>query len=117
MAGFKIPDFNERTAAARDAKTRALEQLRNRPALDPEVVAARQAAAAAKEAAAAERQAAKRQAIEDAKIAKAEAAAAAAAAKAEAEAAARPAKVHIPTPAEMKQARDARYAARKARNR
>jgi len=110
MAAFKVPDFNERTAAARAAKEAALEKLRNKAAPDPAVVAERLAAAEAKEKAAEERREARRQAIEDAKAAKAKAqeeAAAAAAAAAPVE--------RAPTEAEMKAARDARYAARKNR--
>ena len=119
MAAFKSPDFNERAAAARDAKARALEQLRNKAAPDPEVVAARQAASQAREAREAERRAARKAAIEQEKAAKEEARAKALAeAQAAAEAAAaakRP--PHVPTAAELKAARDARYAARKARQR
>lgn len=113
MAGFKTPDFNERTAASRAARKSAVEQLRNKPAPDPAVVAARQAAHAARE----ERRVAKQAAAEDAKAKREEAAiakAAAAAAKAEAEA---EAEVPERTEAELKAARDARYAARKARQR
>ena len=117
MAGFKVPDFNERNAAARDAKDRALEQLRNKPALDPTVVAERQAARAAKEAAEAERRAAKEAAIKEAKIAKEEARAAAQAAAEAAAEAAKPKMPNLPSAAELKAARDARYAARKARTR
>lgn len=101
MATFKSPDFNERAAAARETKQRALDKLRNKPAVDPAIVAQRQAAQAAREAAAAERRAAKQAAAEEAKQAKAAAAARL-----------------VPTPlteAEQKAARDARYAARKAR--
>lgn len=117
MAGYKAPDLNDRNAASRDAKARALELLKNKPAPDPEVVAARRAAAEAKEAREAERRAAHKAAIEQEKAdrekARAEAEAAAAAA-AEAEAAAKRPPV-VPTAAELKAARDARYAARKAR--
>ncbi|WP_368039813.1 DUF6481 family protein, partial [Sphingomonas bacterium] len=44
MAGFKSPDFNERAAAARDAKAKALAKLRDKAAPDPETIAARVAA-------------------------------------------------------------------------
>jgi hypothetical protein len=108
MTAYKSPDFNERAAAARAAKQKALEQLRSKPAPDPAVVAARLAAQAAREAAAAEQRAARQAEKEAAKAAKA-AAAEAAGAK---EAAAAPL-----TEAELKAARDARYAARKARKR
>lgn len=110
MAGYKSPDFNERTASARAAKQAALDKLRAKPALDPAIVAERQVAREAKEAAAAEKRAARQQAIEDEKTAKAEA-------KAEAErvAALGGLKKALPSAAELKAARDARYAARKAR--
>jgi hypothetical protein len=104
MAGFKSPDFNERTAAARAARQAAVEQLRNKPAPDPAVLAERQAARAARE----EERAAKKAEAEDAKAQRAQADAA----KAAAEAA-----VPERTEAELKAARDARYAARKARQR
>ncbi len=107
MARFKVPDFNERAAAAAAAKAQALETLRNKPAPDPLLVAKRQAAQAARDAAAAERRAARQAAAEEAAAAKA---AAREAAIVEAE---RP----QPTEAELKAERDARYAARKARKR
>ena len=111
MSAYKSPDFNARAAAARAAKEKALEQLRNKPAPDPAVIAERQAAQAAREAAAAERRAAKELAAQEAKAAKL-----AAAEAREAEiAAAQPADRPKPTAAELKAARDARYAARKAR--
>jgi hypothetical protein len=114
MAGYKDPDFNERAAAARAAKQSALDQLRNKAAPDPSVVAARRAAHANREAAAAERRAARQLAIREAKAAKlnnrtqnpeecdAEALVAASPERSE---------------AELKVARDAKYAARKARKR
>lgn len=122
MTGFKSPSFEDRIAAAKDAKQRALEKLRSKPAPDPEVAAARRAAAQAKEAAAAEQRAARRAAIEHEKAAKeqarAEAQAEAEAAAERAAAARRPAPPPtLPTAAELKAARDARYAARKARQR
>lgn len=128
MAAYKTPDFNERATAARTAKEKALEQLRAKPAPDPALAAERQAARAAREARAAEARAAKQAAIEEAKIAKAAAAAAAEAEAAEAAAAAalsakpegrsgkKSATVEL-TDAEKKAARDARYAARRARKR
>ena len=117
MAAYKAPDFNERADAARAARQKALEQLRAKPAPDPDLIAARLAAAAAREAAAA----AKRQAKRDAEAAKA----AERAAKAEAERAAAEAerlaaeakRAPVQTPAEAKALRDARYAARKGRAR
>jgi hypothetical protein len=109
MAAYKNPDFNERAAASREAKERALEKLRNKAAPDPAVVAEREAARLARDAAAAERRAAKQAALEQAKAEKLaekekadKLAAEAAAPKSE---------------AELKAERDARYAARKARKR
>jgi hypothetical protein len=114
---FKIPDFTERTAAARAAKQRALDLLRNKPAPDEAEVAARQAARAAKDAAETERRLARQAAVEEAKAIKAAKASEAAAAALEAKV-----REQVPerpklTEAEMKAARDARYAARKARKR
>ena len=111
MVAYKSPDFTERAAAARAAKERALELLRDKPEPDTAAIAARQAAREAKDAAEAERRAAKRAAIDQAKADKKAAAAAAIAAKAPPERA----PVIVPSAAELKAARDARYAARKAR--
>lgn len=105
MAGYKDPDFNERAAAAGAAKQRALDLLRNRPAPDPAAIAARQAARAARDAAATERRSARQAAAEAAKLAKA-------ASKQE-----RRAGDPGPSDADLKAARDARYAARKGRKR
>ena len=121
MAGFKAPDFNERSAAARDAKQRALEKLRDKAPPDPAMIAERQAAQAAREAAAAEKRAERQRVIDEGKAAKA-AAREAAEAEAQAErerqeAAAAAAKRPMLNAAELKAARDARYAARKARQR
>ena len=99
MSGFKNPSYQDRIASAAQAKQKALDQLKARPAADPAELAARQAARAARDAEAAEKRAAS-------KAAKAEAKAQAEAAKAV------PAG---PTEEERKQARDARYAARKNR--
>ncbi|WP_419808572.1 DUF6481 family protein [Sphingomonas sp.] len=122
MAAYKTPTFEDRAASARAAKDQALEKLRNKAAPDPEQVAARAAARAARDAVEAEKRAARQQALADAKAAKEQARAEAkAAAEAAAEAAAalrRPAPPpKMPTAEEMKAARDARYAARKARQR
>jgi hypothetical protein len=108
MAGFKVPDFSERAAAARQAKQAALDKLRAKPAPDEATLAAQREAREAREAAEAERRAAKRAAEQEAK----------AAARAEAERIAAekavPARPAL-TEAELKAARDARYAARKGR--
>ena len=105
MAGYKDPTFEDRAALAQKAREKALKKLANKPVVDEETMAKRKAAQEAREAEAAEKSAAKRAAREQAKAEKA------AAAKAAAEAAAVP----EPTEAELKAARDAKYAARKAR--
>lgn len=114
MAGFKSPDFNERVAAAGAAKQRALDLLRSKPAPDPAVVAAQQAAQSAREEAQAERRRARLAEIEAAKAARAAKAVPVAAPAAVKPAA--PERVAL-TPEEQKAARDARYALRKARKR
>lgn len=101
MSAFKDPTFQDRAGQSADAKKKALEQLRLRPEPDAKTVADRKAAGARRQAAQAEKAAAKKAAAEDAVRAQAKAAADAAAA--------------IPTEAERKAARDARYAARKKR--
>jgi hypothetical protein len=90
---FKDPSFQDRAGQAAQAKKKALEQLRLRPAPDEKIVAERKAADERRQAAKAEKAGAKRAA---------------------AEAAAAPAAT-APTEAERKAARDARYAARKNR--
>lgn len=121
MQGFKEPGFNDRRASANSAKNKALEMLKNKPKPDEAEMAARAERQRAKEAAAAEKRAALERARAEEKAAKeqaereaAEAAAAEAAAAAAAAEAARP---KLPTAEELKAARDARYAARKARKR
>lgn len=112
MAAFKAPDFKERAAMTVQAKQKALELLRNKPLPDEAAMAARAAAREAKAAAEAEKRRAKREAEQQAKEAKRAAAAQAAEEAREAAAAAvKPAR----TEAELKAARDARYAARKKR--
>lgn len=101
MSSFKQPSFQDRAGQAAAAKNKALEQLRLRPEPDEEMMAGRKAAAERRQAAQAKSSAAKKAAAEAATKAKAEAAAKAA--------------VPVPTEAERKAARDARYAARKAR--
>jgi hypothetical protein len=110
MPAFKAPDFSERAAAARDAKQKALDKLRAKPPVDEAVMAERRAAREAREAAEAEKREAKKAAELAAKIA----------AKEEAERIAEANRVPEkpkPTEAELKAARDARYAARKQRKR
>lgn len=94
---FKSPSFQDRIGSAAEAKKKALEQLRSRPAVDEKVLAERRAKSLERD----KRQADKAAAKKAAKAAKAAEAAAAVAAQ--------------PTEADRKAARDARYAARKAR--
>lgn len=109
----KGDSFQDRVGRAADAKKKALDQLRAKPAPDPEAVAARKAEREERDAA----RTAERQAREAAKAQEREAAAAARAEeKAAAEqAAAASAPRPQPTEEERKAARDAKYAARKAR--
>lgn len=102
MKSYKDPSFQDRVDRAAEAKRKALDNLRAKPPVDEKLVAERQAARLKREAAEAEKRAAKKAAEQSAKAAKAELAAAAAAAV-------------VPTEAERKLARDARYAARKNR--
>ena len=97
--------FQDRVARAADAKQKALDKLRARPAADPQVAADRQAARLAKETKQAEARAAK-QAERERIAAEKEAAAQAKQAAAD---------VPVPSEADLKAARDARYAARKSR--
>lgn len=108
MPPFKDPSFQERVSRAAAAKQAALEKLRAKPPVDPAVQAERAAARATREQAEAEKRAERKAAQEQAKADKLAAAEAAEAAKAKA-------KVSLPTEQELKAARDARYAARKAR--
>ena len=101
MASYKDPSFQERTALAQAARAKALALLAAKPAPDPALAAERQAARLAREAASAEKSAARKAALAQAKADKAEAAKAAVKA--------------VPTEAELKAARDERYAARKKR--
>jgi hypothetical protein len=110
MRGYKAPGFQDRTAAARDAKQKALDQLRDKPPVDPAEQAERLANRLAKEQAARERREAAVREREAARLAKRAEAVQQAAAIAEV-----PAKAATLTDAERKAARDARYAARKAR--
>ncbi|QIK79359.1 hypothetical protein G7077_11045 [Sphingomonas piscis] len=110
MASFKNPSFQDRQAAAADAKQKALDQLKAKTPKDEEVLAQERAAWTAKQQKLAEDRQVK---AELAAAAKAERAAAKEAAKAAEELKA--ARLRPATPEEMKAARDARYAARKAR--
>lgn len=102
MTGYKEPGLEARRAAAASARDKALAKLKAKAPLDPAVQAERIAAAEAREKA----QAAKR---EELKAKKAQELAE------KAERAARLAPAPVPTEAERKAARDAKYAARQAR--
>ena len=102
--------FQDRAAQAAQAKQKALEQLRAKPPVDEKVAAERMAAGHQRDAAKAEKAASKKAAKKAAGEAAVKDAAAADAAAAKAAAAALP-----KTEAELKAARDARYAKRKAR--
>jgi hypothetical protein len=114
VAAYKDPSFQDRAAAATKARQAALDKFKAKPAVDPAVLEEKRLAREARERAVAEERAAKAAAIA---AAKAEAAARLAAEKAAADAAAaeKASRAKPATPAEMKAARDARYAARKAR--
>ena len=116
MPAFKSPSFQDRAALAATARQKAIEQLKAKAPVDPALVARRLQAEEERAQAQAERQAAKLEAEKAAKAARAEKAAIKAAelAAAEAAAALKAARLKPPTAAEMKAARDARYAARKA---
>ena len=88
-------------ALAAAARQKALDKLKAKPPVDEAVLAERRAAREAKEAAEAEKRAAKKLAMEQA--------------KAEKEAAKKAAAPVQKTAEELKAARDARYAARKAK--
>lgn len=114
MALFNDPSFQDRVEAARKAKQKALDQLKAKPPADEALMAARRQAHEAKERALQEARIAKAQ---QRTAAKAEKASNKAAELAAAEAAAAlAARLKPSSPEEMKAARDARYAARKARS-
>lgn len=107
MKSYKDPSYQDRAGRAAEAKQRALDNLRSKAPVDEKIMAERRAARLKREAAEAEKRAARKSAEAAAKAAKA---AAAEAARDAAPKAAAPR-----TEAEMKLARDARYAARKSR--
>ena len=107
MKSYKDPSYQDRAGRAAEAKQRALDNLRSKAPVDEKIMAERLAARLKREAAEAEKRAARKSAEAAAKAAKA---AAAEAARDAAPKAAAPR-----TEAEMKLARDARYAARKNR--
>ena len=99
MKSFKNPSFQDRAGQAAAAKKQALDQLRTRPQPDEKILEERRAANLRREMAKAQKAEAKRAAAE---------------ASANAAVAIEPA-APVPTEAERKAARDARYAARKNR--
>ena len=114
MASYKDPSFQARLAASGKAKLRALNKLKAKPPVDEAVMAERRAARQEQEQAQSENRAAKAEANA---VATAEKASAKAAHEADADAAAA-LKARRLTPAsaaDMKAARDARYAARQVR--
>ena len=60
MPSYRDPAFQDRLAASADARKKALDRLKAKPPMDPAVVAAKLAAAEAREAAQAEKRAAKK---------------------------------------------------------
>jgi hypothetical protein len=103
MKSYKEPSFQDRAGRAAEAKQKALEQFRAKPAMDEKIMADRQAARLRRESAEAERRAARKAADEASDETKTAQAAKVAAAP------------PPPTEEERKRARDARYAARKNR--
>jgi Family of unknown function (DUF6481) len=97
MTSFKDPSFQDRARQAAAAKEKALDQLRFRPDLSEEVVARRAAAGARREGVRAKKAVAKKAVAQSKANARAKSVA------------------PVPTEAERKAARDARYAARQAR--
>ena len=114
MGSFKDPSFQDRAAAAAKAKQKALDRLKAKPPGDEAVMAERRQAWEAREQALSEERAAKAKAAAAAKEAKAQLKAAQLLEAQEA-AARKAARLKPASEAEMKAARDARYAARKAR--
>ena len=114
MASFKEPSFQDRVASASKAKQKALDQFRTRPRVDPALLATQRQAREMREMSLERERAAKAKEKAAAKAEKASIKAAELAA-AEAAVALKAARLKPSTPEEMKAARDARYAARKAR--
>ena len=109
IASFQAPDHQERANLAKQAKLKALEGLKNKPAVDPAIIAQRKIAETAREASQEAKRQAKRaeQAQKEAdKIARK---------LAEIEAAAEAEKARMQKEVMDKLARDERYAARKVR--
>ncbi len=114
MASFKDPSFQDRASSAAKAKQKALDQLKAKPPADEEEMARQREAWELREQAVAEERSAKAKSTAAGKARKA-AAKAADLAEAEATAKRKAARLKPASEADMKAARDARYAARKAR--
>jgi uncharacterized protein DUF6481 len=114
VASFKNPSFQDRVASAGKAKQKALDQLRAKPPVDEAVTAERRRKREIWEHVLSEDRSARAEANAAAKAQKASIKAAAIA-EAEVAAALKAARLKPASPEEMKAARDARYAARKAR--
>lgn len=114
MASFTDPSFQNRRASAEKAKQKALNQLKAKPEVDPVEMAERRRIWSEKEQALSEERAAKARAKAAAKAEKA-AMEATELADAEAAAALKAERLKPASAADMKAARDARYAARRAR--
>jgi hypothetical protein len=114
VPSFKDPSFQDRVASASRAKQKALDQLKAKPPVDEAVMARRRQEYEHRERALSAERNAKVEANAATKAEKASLKAAGLAAT-EAAAAKKAARLKPATPEEMKAARDARYAARKAR--
>jgi hypothetical protein len=114
VASFKDPSFQDRVAAARDAKQKAINQLKAKPPVDQAIMAQRREAWDSREKAVSEERGSKAEAAARAKAEKA-AAKTAQLAEADAAAALKAERLKPASASEMKAARDARYAARQAR--
>ena len=114
MGSFKNPSFEDRVASAAKAKQKALDQFKAKPPVDAAVMAERRRAWELREQALSEERASKAEAAAAAKAEKSRLRAAEVAAAEEA-AAQKAARLKPASEAEMKAARDARSAARKAR--
>jgi hypothetical protein len=114
LRSFKDPSFQDRVASASKAKQKALDQLRAKPPVDEALMAARRQEREARDRALEEERAVKAREKAATRAEKASVKAAELAA-AEAAVALKAARLKPSTPEEMKAARDARYAARKAR--
>ena len=114
MASFKNPSFQDRVASAGRAKQKALDQLKAKPSVDANIMAERRHAREALEKTLSDERTVKTEADAKARANKASDKAAKAA-EAEEAAALKAARLKPASAADMKAARDARYAARQSR--